>query len=243
MRMSDSNHDSTEQPPPLLRSRANRVLLISVCLFLLLAVPSYLAVRKLWASRQAISAALPPQEVMIVASFRADFQPEQPAPGWRYYWNQNGPVGDTNSYVQLVWTGERYSTTDQQLPAPPPARYLRLSNRSGHPGLGSSQVSAIGGDDECAVIVGFTVPEVGRYAITNSLISRHDGAMSGSIHLQVFVNDRNTTAEVYCRSREGIPFDRELGTLAAGDSIYVSIGAGETDRNDSFGLDFSICRF
>jgi len=242
--MNDSNRDSIEQPPRLLQSHANRFLLLAAaCLLLLLAVASFLAVRKLLASHQIASTVMPPQQVTIIASFRADFRPEQPAPGWRYYWNENGPVGDTNGYVQLVWNGERYAATDMPLPAPPPASYLRLSSRSGHPGQGSSQRSAFGSDDECAVIIGFTVPEAGRYALTHSFISRHDGAMNGSVHLQVFVNDRDTTAEVYCRSREGIPFDRELGTLAAGDSIYVSIGAGETDKNDSFGLDFSISHF
>ena len=242
--MSDSNRDSVEPPPRLVPPRANRVwLLAAACLLLLLAVPSYLVARRLLAFHRAASTALPPQEVTIIASFRADFRPEQPAPGWRYCWNENGPVGDTNGYVPLVWTGERYAPTDMPLPAPPPANYLRLSNRSGHPGQGPSQRSANGSDDECAVIIGFTVPEAGRYAITDSFISRHDGAMNGSVHLQVFVNDRDTTAEVYCRSREGIPFNRELGYLAAGDSIYVSIGAGETDKNDSFGLDFSISHF
>ena len=231
--MNDSNPKSIEQGQPLPKSRARRVLIVCVCLLLLLAFPSYHATRKILARLQ---------QVTVVASFRDDFRPETPAPGWRYYWNKNGPVGDTNNYLPLVWSDDHYSPTDKPLPAPPPARYMRLSGRSGHPGSGASQTSKISGD-ECAVIVGFTVPEGGRYAIKDSLISRHDGALNGSVHLQVFVNDRNTLGDIYCQSREGIPFDRELGMLAAGDSIYVSISAGETDKNDSFGLSFSIGRF
>ena len=49
--------------------------------------------------------------------------------------------------------------------------------------------------------------------------------------------------EVFCRSREGVSFDRELGRLSAGDTIYVVAGPGDTDVNDSFDLDFSIGRY
>jgi hypothetical protein len=38
-------------------------------------------------------------------------------------------------------------------------------------------------------------------------------------------------------------FRLAVGSLAAGNTIYVVIGAGETDVNDGFDLDFTISRF
>ena len=58
----------------------------------------------------------------------------------------------------------------------------------------------------------------------------------------VFVNDRDIGPELYCRSREGVSFDRDLGTLAAGQIVYVCVGPDETDLDDAFDLDFDLTR-
>jgi hypothetical protein len=100
----------------------------------------------------------------------------------------------------------------------------------------------VGNDEERAVVMAFTVPKAGRYRLSNSFLSRQAGRRSGQVHLQVFVGDREIGAGLYCRSREGISFDRELGMLAAGNTIYVSVGPDETDVDDSFDLDFTITR-
>lgn len=240
--MSDSNRDTIEQPLPLPRSRSLRVwLLVALGVALFLAVPTFLAIR--WFSAASGPAAPAPAEVpSVVASYRADFLPEHPKTGWHYYWNANGPPGDTNGYVPLVWNGTLYVTAEAPLPAPSPARYLRVSATGGHPGQGPSQTGSRGVHYEHAAIVAFTVSDAGSYVIGHSFISRHAGPKSGSVHLQVFVGERDIGAEVFCRSREGVSFDRQLGRLAAGDSIYVVIGADETDLDDSFDLDFTIGR-
>jgi len=238
--MSDSN--SIEQSPPWPRSRSHLVLLLVVLgLALFLAVPTFLAVR-LFSAASDSTAPAPAQEPSIIASYRADFLPEHPKAGWHYYWNADGPPGDTNGYVALVWNGTLYATTELLLPAPSPARYLRLSATGGHPGQGPSQTGSRGVHHEHAAIVSFTVPDSGSYAIGHSFISRHAGPKSGCVHLQVFVGARDTGAEVFCRSREGVPFDRQLGRLAAGETICVAVGADETDLDDSFDLDFTIGR-
>lgn len=175
----------------------------------------------------------------VIASFQADFQPEQPRQGWSYYWNENGPVGNTNSYVELHWNGSQYYVPGEPVPAS--GRYVQLSNRNGHPGQGPGQ--NIRDDNEHAVVIGFTVEEAGRYAIRDSFILRNDGSAGGAVHLRVFVNDREVAGELYCRTREKMSFDRELGKLAAHDRINVCIGPGETDYHDSFTIDFSIGRF
>ena len=236
--------DSPRNEPPVLpRTRSRGVWwVVAVAAALLFAVPAFLAVR--WflvpLGKDPTERA---QEPTIIASFRTDFRPENPGAGWRYYWNATGPVGNTNEYVELVWNGTVYATSKMPIPAPPPAHYLRLSHLGGHPGYGPSQSASRGIDYEHAVIIAFRVPEAGRHVLGPSLISRNAGPKGGGVRLQVFVNDRDTGSEVFCRSREGMTFDRDLGQLSAGDIIYVVIGAGETDVNDTFELDFSIGRY
>jgi len=228
--------DSTEQPPVLPRSRNRLIwLFIALGLVLLLPLPTFFVIRSFLGSSDST-------EPTPVASFRGDFLPEHPRPGWRYFWNPNGPVGDTNGYVELVWNGAVYATTAAEVPRSPPAHYLRISSTGGHPGQGPSQTASRGIDYEHTVIIAFTVSDSGHFAIGPSSLSRHAGAKHGSVRLQVFLNDRDTGSEVYCRSREGISFDRRLGHLSRGDTIYVIIGPGETDVNDHFDLDFTIGR-
>jgi hypothetical protein len=228
--MNDSNSiEAPQQPRP---KRVWLYILIGVAIVLL--VPTFLASRWLLISRGSQTT----QASVVVASFLADFQPEQPKEGWHYYWNENGPVGDTNAYAELHWSGKNYVPND---PIPPAGRYVQLSNRAGHPGQGPAQ--NIQDDNEHAVIIAFTVSEAGRYAIRDSFISRNDGPAGGAVRLRIFVNDREVAADLYCRTREKISFDRELGRLAARDSIYVCIGPDESDYHDSFTIDFSIGRF
>jgi hypothetical protein len=230
--MNDSN--SVEAPPGPQPSPKRVWFYILLGIAIMLLVPTFLAGRWFFISRpsQVVQAS------MIIASFQADFQPEQPKQGWHYYWNDNGPVGDTNAYAELHWNGKHYVAND---PVPPSGRYIQLSNRSGHTGQGPAQ--NIRDDNEHAVVIAFTVAEAGRYAIRDSFILRNDGPAGGAVHLRVFVNDREVAADLYCRTREKTSFDRELGKLAARDSIYVCIGPGESDYHDSFRIDFSIGRF
>jgi len=239
--MNDSN--SIEEPPRL-RPGSKRVwLYILLALAIVLLVPTFLAIRWFFPSHPSQATVLDlrgsvASASIVIASFQADFQPDQPKEGWHYYWNENGPVGDTNAWVELHWNGKHYVARE---PVPPAGRYVQLSNRSGHPGQGPAQ--NIRDDNEHAVVIAFTVAEAGRYAIRDSFILRNDGLAGGAVHLRVFVNDREIAADLYCRTREKMSFDRELGKLAARDSIYVCIGPGETDYHDSFAIDFSIGRF
>jgi hypothetical protein len=231
--MNDSNSIEASPRP---RPGPRRVwFYILIALAAVLLVPTFLAGRWLLISRGTQTA----QASVVVASFLADFQPEQPKQGWHYYWNDNGPVGDTNAYAELHWNGSRYYVPSD--PVPPAGRYVQLSNRNGHTGQGPAQ--NIRDDNEHAVVLAFTVAEAGRYVIRDSFISRNDGPTGGAVHLRVFVNDREVGADLYCRTREKISFDRGLGKLARGDSIYVCIGPGESDYHDSFTTDFSIGRF
>lgn len=175
---------------------------------------------------------------VVVAAFRADFRPDKPKEGWRYLWNAKGPIGHATNYAELRWNGTLYAADDTlPFPNPPPARYLRVTEGGGHPGHDPAQ-----GPDlhESSVIAAFTVPNGGRYWLTNGFIARPSGARRGSIHVQVFVNDVKMGQSIYCSDRDGISFDRELGPLSAGDTIYVVIGPNEVDFEDGFDLDFAI---
>src|SRR3954463_12718740 len=96
------------------RSRASRVWIFALsAVVMALLIPSYLLLR--WALSAAIAPQAPvtetagtPQDRVVVASYQADFQPDKPKAGWRYYWNDHGPVGDTNAYVELRWDGQHY---------------------------------------------------------------------------------------------------------------------------------------
>ncbi len=229
-----------EQPPQARKWNASRIWLLAlVAVAMLLLAPTFFAIRWLskWRSASTASQAI---ESGIVASFRADYQPERPKAGWRYLWNANGPLGDTNNYVGLQWDGQRYVADDLRYPAPPPASYLRLSANGGHPGQGLSQARRSGTDYECAVIVAFAVPKGGPYSIRDSSLRRPDGNKGGDVHLRIFVNASETGPDVSCDSREPVTFDRDLGNLRAGDNIYVCVGPGEIDQYDAFGIDFSI---
>jgi hypothetical protein len=229
------NDSDSIKVPPRPRPSLKRVwFYILLALAIVLLVPTFLAVGWLLISRSSQTA----HASIVVASFLADFQPDQPKAGWHYYWNENGPVGDTNAYAELRWSGNNYVPNDTTSPA---GRFVQLSNRAGHPGQGPAQ--NIRDENEHAVIVAFTVTEAGRYAIRDSFISRNDGAAGGTVHLRVFVNSREVAPDFYCGTREKTSFDRELGRLAARDNIYVCIGPGESDYHDSFSIDFSIGRF
>src|ERR1043165_1533984 len=118
--MNDSNSiEAPPQPRPMLK----RVwIYILLALAIMLMVLIFLAVRRFFISLR------PPamQASRVVASFVADFQPEQPKQSWHYYWNDNGPVGDVNAYVELHWSGKNYIPNDTTSPA---GRYVQLSNR------------------------------------------------------------------------------------------------------------------
>jgi hypothetical protein len=231
--MSLSSDPIEPAPPVLPRPRRIRAVAIASGVFLLmLGVTAFFAFSRLHGRGRRAS--------VVIASFRADFQENTPKERWKYMWNANGPVGTPSYYAELRWNGNVYTVDPAAYPAAPPARYLRLARGSGHPGQGPTQGREVGNEEERCVIVAFTVPDRGSYWITQSVLSRHIGSRSGNVHLRVFVNDREVGPVMTCQSKEGLSFDRELGMLSAGDTIYVSVGPNEVDMDDSFDLDFAI---
>jgi hypothetical protein len=156
-------------------------------------------------------------------------------------WNPTAPLEEQKAYAPLQWDGQRY-TSGNSYPGPTPVHYLRITELGGHPGHGSGQAGREGNNIAHYAIYAFTVPASGPYAITGSRISRTAHTLGGQLDLRVFVNAREIGPTVICRSRDGLSFDRPLGKLSRGDTIYVAVGPGETDSDDGFGLDFTIAR-
>ena len=229
--------DSAVDPRlPLLGQPLVRLLCVGALLLLLLvALTGYFVSKRGWSSASA--------DPEIIASYQRDYQVNEPSIGWRYMWNAGGPIGQAANYESLQWDGRRYAPMiAREYPRPAPVRFLRLTEAGGHPGQGMDQGHEAANDLDRFVIAAFTVTKAGQYRITNSSLRRHDGALKGGIHLQVFVNDREIGLPVDCDVREGVPFDRALGKLAKGDTIYVALGPDKSDTNDSFRWDFSIAR-
>lgn len=180
---------------------------------------------------------------IVVSSFQGDFQRSTPKAGWRYLWNEHGDLGTPAHYSELQWrdTPEPMYMPDARgpYPNPPPASYLRVTATGGHPGHGPWRTRLA---YEFYVIYAFTVPERGTYRLSNTSLGRLNGGRSGTVHVRVFVNDAETGPDVVCRSADGISFDRDLGALEAGNTVYVAVGPGEADGEDRFTIDFTIMR-
>jgi len=177
-----------------------------------------------------------PKPPVRVAQLVSDYRPETPAPGWQYLWNKGSVTGRAN-FTPLVWNGQSYGPDDNpQFPRPSVGRYVRLSSHGGHPGSGRAQ----GNSNEVYAIAGFAVTNAGWFAITNSHIMRNDGNREGEIVLRVFVNERPIPPELICNSKAHQTFDRTLGFLNKGETIYVAVGPNGTDRYDHFDWDFAI---
>src|SRR5262249_6035082 len=103
-------------------------------------------------------------------------------------------------------------------------------------GSGSGQPSV-----DHDAIAAYTITQDGTYAIARSDINRTNGSTGGSIALRVSV-DNNAPPS----SRTGIvgarSFNVSLGSLRAGQTIYVSVGSDGAMDSDSFHLDFQVNR-
>jgi hypothetical protein len=181
-----------------------------------------------------------------VAGYQSDFQTGTPATGWTYAWNPTGQLANSAAFAPLQWsdTAQLYNTTGAATQAPGSTShnddYLALSKSFGHPG-----------HPNYAPIVGYTIqPEdgAGLYRITESSIAKFDGIVSpGEDGLDVLVY-RNDTLLVNAQSvsTSGLEanFDRELGELQVGDTVWVKVSPKSNLNYDAFTkFDFTLRRF
>ncbi|MEZ6089231.1 MAG: calcium-binding protein [Pirellulaceae bacterium] len=180
-----------------------------------------------------------------VADFKDDYQIDSPASGWQYLWNgpsrlwhrgtvdgTTNPIGDPANYQPLIYGGplRGYTADGDDVVNNEPAMWFGLSDTGGHPGRGAIQHGGVNNEHDRYVITAFTIPEDGDYKITDSTLT------GGSVRLFIHVN---SDAPLMNRAGSGA-FDQSLGSLTAGDTVYVAVGPNGSDTADSFVLDYSI---
>ena len=186
---------------------------------------------------------------VVVADLAADMQPVSPKPGWAYLYNKvGGAIGDSANYVPFVATppGVYWPEYDfdggTSLPRPGPIAYAFLASDGngfwvdGHPGEGSLQSpDAL----DHYTIAAFTLPFGGDTQIWNSGLTSENASADG-LQLRVFVNNSDTGVNSLVEAWGSTSFDRDLGNLQAGDTIYVVVGSKGHDWSDAFRLTYQI---
>jgi hypothetical protein len=187
----------------------------------------------------------------LITSFQSAFQPNNPAPGWDYLWNNAGPIGNPVNYTALLPTnGGRYrSDGTENSPSPAPAAFIAFQRYDdqtvgGHPGTGESQ-SGSAGIERYAIAV-FTVATSDSISIVDGLlrnINPNFGGSSDGLNLKVYVNN-DSLPVISAATGPGfgsqVTFNGALGALNAGDKIYVAIGSKDSDLRDGFALEYDI---
>jgi hypothetical protein len=191
-----------------------------------------------------------------IADFAKDLQPTTPKAGWSYLWNgASHALGKAADYTALLpvptnnndFFGNKvyYSPNGSaSLPGPNPAGDLffgvevQMGQPGGHPGQATSD--APDGLEHFA-IAAFTLSSGGPTSIGNGLLaSVNPSPTSDGIDLRVFVNDTDTGFTLDVANDNSKPFSLTLGTLHAGDTIYVAVGPRATDSFDAFALSYQI---
>jgi hypothetical protein len=179
-----------------------------------------------------------------LGSFLGDFQTGAPAQGWQYMWSSGGKPGLASAYTTLFWSNVAgaYNPTGgaTSVWANGVAHaddYLALAAGVGHPGQPGYNV-----------IAAYTIQAedgAGSYRLTNASVMKSDATMSpgeDGLALLVYVNNAVVGAVLTAGTNgAAVSFDRSLGQLSVGDTIYVMLGPGANQSYDGFkAFDFTI---
>lgn len=119
-------------------------------------------------------------------------------------------------------------------------RFGRISLTSIH---GAGQVPGTG---DYRAIVAYTIQngEEGHISITNSSYAKLVDAASNGVDIDIYVNEtlRSALSLDGFNSLAATDFDGSLGNLAAGDTVYITIGDNNDPNNDSGVIDFQLER-
>jgi len=184
-----------------------------------------------------------PVDWMQVSDFRSDFQSGAPAAGWKYAWNPTGKLGNSATFAPLVWSNsaQTYNTTGGANMAPGSKThnddYLHLTADGGHPGK-----------PKYFPIVGYTIQGddgAGEYRLVDSSIRKNDNVTSSKedgLQVRVYVNN-TAVGPAQSVTTDGLlsAFNRSLGQLNVGDTVWVMVDPLKNQYYDSFtAFDFSL---
>jgi hypothetical protein len=181
-------------------------------------------------------------EWVPVSDYQTDFQTGAPAAGWKYAWNPRGKLGVSSAYAPLAWSDSAgaYNTTGTATMTPNPKShpddYLFLTAAGGHPG-----------QRKYLPMAGYTIQEqdgAGFYRLTDTSIQL-DGSTTPKIdgvQVLVYVNDALVGAKhSVLPNGQTTGFDRNLGALNVGDTVWVMIDPLKGQTDDAFfNFDFSL---
>ncbi len=184
-----------------------------------------------------------PMEWVLMSDYKDEFQGGGPAAGWKYAWNSNGTLGNAASFSSLLWSdsAQAYNTTGAATTVPGSTShnddFLQLGANWSHPGK-----------PKYMPIAGYTIQEedgAGLYRLIDSAIQKTDGTTSSKEDgLGVLVYLNNTLlGSATSVSTNGLlaSFNRDLGQLNVGDTIWVMIDPLKSQGYDAFkSFDFSL---
>jgi hypothetical protein len=184
-----------------------------------------------------------PTEWVIVSKYKDEFQTGGPAESWEYAWNPTGNRGNSADFSPLLWSesAQMYNTTGGATMVPDSKShnddFLQLGANWGHPGKPGYMP-----------IVGYTIQADdgdGLYRLIDSSIQKIDGTTSNKedgLGVLVYLNDTLLGPATSVSTNGSVAsFDRELGQLSVGDTIWVMIDPLKSQGYDAFvGLDFSL---
>ncbi len=172
----------------------------------------------------------------LVTNYNTAFATTTPSAGWSYLWNVSEPIGNSAGYQTLLGVENRYdSDGSPSFPAPTDMAYGHLNATGGHPGKGTSDGVAF---DRYA-IAAYTVATDGHYLVTEGQISHTGCEWTNGLITKVLVGDHEHYSKVLNR-QETATLEVDLGSLVAGEIIYVAVGPNGSDGCDTFAMDFSI---
>ncbi|HEV7298146.1 MAG TPA: GDSL-type esterase/lipase family protein [Tepidisphaeraceae bacterium] len=186
-------------------------------------------------------------EAEVLARYRGDFEPKQPAAGWAYLWNAKGEIGSAKSYEPLKWTEDQktYAPTDEKLPAPAPAAYLAMRQWGGHPGRGATQTP---NKVDRYAIAAYTIPagKTGVAWVTDGQLLRdarktsETSTTAETVQLRIYLNDQLKQQDTFKSTEQPSTFSVNLGNVTGGETIYVAVGPDGHDLTDGYSYDFRI---
>ncbi len=178
-----------------------------------------------------------------ISGYQADFQTGSPSTGWKYAWDPKGKLGNSSAYVPLLWSesAQAYNTTGGATTIPNPKGhaddYLSLTAERGHPG-----------QPKYLPMAGYTIQlqdGAGFYRLTDTSIQLANSALApkdDGLQVLVYVNDTLIGAGQNVLTNGLLTsFDRNLGALNVGDTVWVMIDPKKNQTDDAFtNFDFSL---